>query len=301
MRKRSTAMLLFLSLAMGMSACQLTGSTVSLVTQTPIILIATMEVPSAATMDPATVTTEPLTATPEPSLTFTSTVTPTATLTGTPLPNRGGGTFFATYLYSPPVIDGVWDEWSNTAYNCNAVVYGAGERSGETDLGASLRIGWDWNNLYLATKITDDVYAQNASGQDLYKGDSLELLFDSYLYEDFYWAEMSGDDYQLGISPGKPDVNGTKEAVAWFPRSGGGARNGVVIGSVRSDGITRVEAAIPWSVLGVSPYAWATYGFAFSVSDNDNTSENIQQSMISCVPGRHLLDPTSWGQLLLTQ
>jgi hypothetical protein len=301
MSKRSTMMFLFLGLALGISACQLTGSTVSLATQTPIILIATMEIPPAATLAPATITPEPFTATPEPSMTPSPTVTPTVTLTGTPLPNRGGGTFFATYLNSPPVIDGVWDEWSNTEYNCNAVVYGAGERSSDADLGASLRIGWDWNNLYLATKIKDDVYAQNASGQDLYKGDSLELLFDTYLYDDFYWAEMSGDDYQLGISPGRPDVNGTKEAVAWFPRSGGGARNGVVIGSVRSDGITRVEAAIPWSVLGVSPYAWATYGFAFSVSDNDNTSENIQQSMISCVPGRHLLDPTSWGQLLLTQ
>jgi hypothetical protein len=304
MIKRTAVILLLLGVLVGIAACQLpfsTGNALVMATQTPIVVIETMVLPASATPALFTSTPEPETPTPEPSIPATATETPTTTLTGTPLPSRGGGTFFATYLNSPPVIDGIWDEWSNTAYNCNAVVYGAGERKDAADLGASLRIGWDWNNLYLAVKIGDDVYVQNASGQDLYKGDSLELLFDTYLYDDFYWGEMSGDDYQLGISPGNPNVSGIKEAVAWFPRSGNGARNSVVIGSVRDEGITRMEVAIPWSVLGVSPYAWAHYGFALSVSDNDNPNENVQQSMISCVPGRRLLDPTTWGELILTQ
>jgi hypothetical protein len=303
MKKRNVYLLLSIASILSMAACQFTGtSTALMATQTPIILIATSEATLTATPAPPTETPIPVTETPAASATATATETPTVTQTTTPLPMRAGGVFYAQYMYSAPVIDGVWDEWGGVqAYTCNYVVYGGEQRTDSADLGASVKIGWDWNYLYLATKISDDIYAQNASGQDLYKGDSLELLFDSYLFEDFYWAEMSNDDYQLGISPGNPDVNGTKEAVVWYPRSGNGSRNSVVIGSARSDGVTRVEAAIPWSVLGVSPYAWAYYGFAFSVSDNDDTSSNYQQSMVSCVPGRSLTDPTSWGEVILVQ
>jgi hypothetical protein len=301
--------LLILSLTLLLSACQLpfsTGAKEVLATQTPIILIATDVPSSTSTPVTATVTatlappTATATETQTPTETVTETSTSTATLTKTPPPTRAGGLFYAAYMPSAPVIDGVWDEWSSTAYSANAVVYGGSERSDSTDLDASLRIGWDWHYLYLAVKIHDDVYAQHASGQNLYLGDSLELLFDAYLYDDFYSAEMTGDDYEIGISPGNPDVNGSKEAVAWYPRSGNGSRNSVVIGSVRNDGVTRVEVAIPWGVLGVSPYNWAHYGFAFSVSDNDNTNENLQQSMVSCVPGRKLLNPTTWGELILS-
>ena len=305
MKKRSLLIILSAVMMFSITACQLTAGTPAIVaTQTPIIIVATSEATMTPTPAPVTDTPVPTdTETPTPTMTETPTETETTTptITSTPLPMRSGGVFYAPYMYSAPVIDGVWDEWGGvTAYNCNYVIYGASERTDSADLGAAVKIGWDWNYLYLATKISDDVYVQNASGQFLYEGDSLDILFDSYLFDDFYWADLSNDDYQLGISPGNPDVNGTREAVLWYPRAGNGSRNSVVIGSQRSDGVTRMEVAIPWSVFGVSPYAWAYYGFAFSVSDNDNTSSNVQQSMISCVPGRHLTDPTTWGELILT-
>jgi len=72
----------------------------------------------------------------------------------------------------------------------------------------------------------------------------------------------------------------------------------VTIGSISSSGLWRLEAAIPWSVLGISPYKGMHLGFAISVSDNDNPGTQ-QESMVSNAPGRMLTDPTTWGDLVL--
>jgi hypothetical protein len=69
------------------------------------------------------------------------------------------------------------------------------------------------------------------------------------------------------------------------------------IGSrARDDGYV-IEAAIPWSVFEVSPYTGQNFGFAYSISDNDNPNNNVQQSLVSFVPIRTLSDPTKWGDL----
>jgi hypothetical protein len=61
----------------------------------------------------------------------------------------------------------------------------------------------------------------------------------------------------------------------------------------------RIEFAIPWSVFGISPVKGQLLGFAVSVSDNDNKTQDLQQTMISSAPHRVLTDPTTWGLLIL--
>jgi hypothetical protein len=195
----------------------------------------------------------------------------------------------------------VWDEWTNKAYPARSIPFGEDNWTGPEDLELSFRLGWDNDNLYLAVKVKDDAYVQNASGQDLFKGDSIELLLDVDLDGDFSDNRLSNDDFQLGISPGKPDVDGEKEAYIWYPTSHAGAQSQVEIASVHSSGVYRVEAAIPWSLVDVDPSAGQTFGFAISASDNDNPNENIQQSMASSAEERKLNDPTSWGELVLKQ
>jgi hypothetical protein len=248
---------------------------------------------------PTAIETSTQTATPEATDTPTPTETPTSTPSATWSPcYRSGEKFYANYFSSPPVIDGDWSEWSSTQYPATYVFYGTGAWANSDDLSASFQLGWDYQNLYVAAKVGDDRYVQNASGQDIYKGDSLEILLDTNLCGDYYHTDNSGDDYQLGISPGNPDVNGNREAFLWFPRSQAGSRS-AAISATQSGGLYRVEAAIPWSVFGVSPFSGMTYGFSFAVSDNDNTSENVQESMASAVVTRRLTDPTTWGTLIL--
>ena len=130
-------------------------------------------------------------------------------------------------------------------------------------------------------------------------GDSIEILLDTNLFGDFSDPSLSSDDYQLGISPGRGDIDDDPEAYLWYPRATAGSRDQVKIAAVEGPGVYRVEAAIPWSVFGVTPAEGLQIGFALSASDNDDTGEDVQQSMSSSVPNRVLTNPTTWGELIL--
>jgi len=63
---------------------------------------------------------------------------------------------------------------------------------------------WLGSNKLYARGLTskDDVFVQNQTGELIFKGDSLELLFDTNLAADSHSVLANSDDYQLGISPG---------------------------------------------------------------------------------------------------
>jgi hypothetical protein len=289
-------------------------------TMTALFALATLLTPekstatSTVTPPPPTLTaTLTSTATIPPTATTTNTASPTATFTSipyvapvyvTPYAYRPGGTYYASYF--SPSLDGNWGEWGSHVYSSGAIIYGAGNWTGKKDLDSSFRVSWDDSYLYIAVKVIDDIYSQNATGGELYKGDTVEILFDANLYGDGYYTALSSDDFQLVLSPGLGDVHGSKEAVLYYPRSRSGTKNTVEISSSYSpnspEGTNHyyLEAAIPWGVIGVSnPESGDAYGFLLSTSDNDNTSENVQQTMSSSYAGRKFLNPTTWGTLIL--
>ncbi len=258
--------------------------------------------PTITSLPPtATVTAEAPTQTPIPAIpTLTYTVSPPPTVEITPLNPGFRPTVVANYLWdSPPTLDGDWSEWTSTEYGANSIVFGATRWSGPADLSSSFKIGWDAKNLYIAAKIKDDVYVQTSTGQNLYKGDEIELQIDTNVDGDFHVTQLNADDYQLGISAGRPDVNGFKEAVLYFPKNLARTLSEVQIGSKAEAGIYRVEFAIPWTVLNINPIGGMRLGFVFCVSDNDLLSQNVQQSMICNAPGRKLTNPRTWGDLIL--
>lgn len=106
-------------------------------------------------------------------------------------------------------------------------------------------------------------------------------------------------DYQIGISPGRPGIGHNMEAYLWYPQTKAGSLSNVAIGAVPMPGGYRIEFAIPWSVFGITPAKGQVFGFAVSVSDNDNPSQNVQQTIISNAPKRALTNPTTWGLLTL--
>ena len=281
----------------------------ALLTPTPgqMIAVTDTSVPQPTqTLEPtitASDTSEPAEPT-EPTEPPTSTNTPLpATSTPLPpvvLPQRGSGIFVIPYMYTPPTLDGSSNDFSSKTFSANTVTYGSTNWTGPDDLSSSFRLGWDNKYLYVVAKVRDDKYVQNATGSDIYKGDSIEILLDTNFYGDFYTQQLNSDDYQLGISPGNPDTNGKKEAFLWFPRNIAGSRSQVRIGSDMWQYGYRVEAAIPWSVFGVTPYANEHFGFVFSTSDNDNESNAQQDSLVSSDPGRHLTNPSTWQELVLS-
>jgi hypothetical protein len=220
--------------------------------------------------------------------------------TNTPRPTvRAGGSIIASYLGTAPDINGYLGEWNLTRYQVTNVVFGRDRWDNAQDLSGSVMVGWDSHNLYLGVEVIDEDYEQNTGGENLFRGDSLEILIDTNLGADFYVNSLSSDDFQLGISPGSPVPDEDPEAYLWYPDSIRGSRSQVEIAAVRTDNGYTIEVAIPWSVFEMTPQAGVHYGFAFSVSDNDIDGGIAQQSMISNVSTRRLTDPTTWGDLLL--
>jgi hypothetical protein len=239
----------------------------------------------------------------------TSTTAPSATAvppTAQPaVKQRGGTQMVANYLTTAPVMDGTYAEWVEKThkYAIPYVVWGGKNWSGVTDLEGAFASAWDSQYLYISVKVTDDVFVQNKSGAKLYLGDSAEVLIDANLLGDFYTTTLDGDDFQFGISPGNPDKGISQEVYLWYPSGSAGTKTSVLDSSMfeSSGQIYRVEIGIPWSMLGVTPTNGLRLGFAVSVSDNDNTSADVQQTMISTAQYRNFLNPTTWGELVLVK
>ena len=269
--------------------------------------------PILPTSQPPTATSIPVlpqqpTYTPIPTGLPTFTRIPTLPPAYTPIatqpagPYRKGNFVTARYLSNPPFIDGNWDEWVNlTPVNlAGYIINGAGNWKGASDMNADFILGWDDYYLYLALRITDDVYVQNSTGAYIYRGDDIELQLDASLAVDFSVASMNNDDYQLGISAGKGTLAGPKEAYLWYPRVIQGAvTDQLLIASQPGSGFHTVEVRIPWSLFDIVPFTGQRLGFALALSDNDNPAVNDWQSMVANTPGRKTTDPTTWGELHL--
>lgn len=322
MKKQGIRIVSLLLLVLLLSACNLPGIksnptpilfptpnyTMTALFSTAVNDLASATPPVVVTLEPATnvptlgLTNTPIviTATSMATATFLPTSTPNPTATNTQA-IRGGFWVTAPHLSTAPNLDSVWDEWTTTKYPAKYVAYGASERINSDDLEGSFRLGWDKDYLYVAVKVLDDKYVQKATGAELYKGDSIEILLDTNLYGDLNSNTLSADDYQIGISAGKDGIDGIKEGYIWYPTSKSGGISGIKIGSSAGEGVYRVEMAIPWSTFGITPASGQQYGFGISMSDNDNESKNEQQSMVSNLPNRSLTNPTTWTILTLTK
>ncbi|RME05745.1 MAG: hypothetical protein D6803_08255 [Anaerolineae bacterium] len=247
------------------------------------------------------------TVTPPPPLPPTATFPPPTPIpppTWTPVTSYAGpamrsGVSIVAARRSPPTIDGYLTDWSETIYPASYPVYGADAISNADDLSSKVMVAWDDHYLYIGARVDDDAYIQNATGKYLYRGDSVEVLLDTNVAGDFYYDVLSPDDYQLGVSPGNPTRGVNTEAYLWYPSSLAGPVTSVQIGVLSLPGGYHLELAIPWSLFNVTPFVGQHFGFAFSVSDNDTGSQNVQQSMVSSVPTRVLTRPTTWGDLTL--
>ena len=213
------------------------------------------------------------------------------------------------------VIDGDLSEWTAPSHDViKYVVFGAANWTDLMDNSGSVMAAWDADYLYFGVTVKDDIYVQEANNEKLYLGDSLEIVFDRYVSGDYYLQAMTGDDYQIGISPGRYGIAGyvvsgkvsalvgTEPPMAymWAPKASAGVKSTIKIGAKETVSGYQVEFKVPWSLIGVTnPKSGDHYGFAISISDNDLAGKLLQQSMVSNVSTRFYANPTSWGDLYL--
>jgi hypothetical protein len=235
----------------------------------------------------------------------TTEVAPTATLPDPvvePTPQTGSD-IEVSMLPVAPVIDGVLDEWGSVSSSQSTfIVYQVNGWDGSDDLTAVWRLAWDANNLYVGVEVTDDVHVQTQSGNQLFRGDSVDMQFDTNRAGDF-GDGLSPDDFQITLSPG--DFAALPPSAARFQGTAGGQ----ILDAPGGHHLTMqarqvgagyiIEAAIPWSDLNLVPAAGLVIGLALNANDNDSPGTAVQEIMKSHVISRTLTDPTSWGSLTL--
>jgi hypothetical protein len=230
-------------------------------------------------------------------------IAPTSTLLSNIPP--GSGDVKATALAVPPAVDGNLAEWSGVvAATSTNRVYSVAGWDGSADLTAVWQLGWDDENLYVAVTVADDTHVQNASGNLIFRGDSVDMQFDTVRNADFD-ESLSPDNFQITLSPGdfadrQPEAfryRGTADG-AILDAPGG---HNVTVAARQTDTGYTLEAAIPWSDLNLTPTEGLTIGLALNANDNDTPGTAVQEVMMSNMPNRTLRNPTTWGTLTLEQ
>ncbi len=311
---RRTAPALAGTLALAALACNVAGFNEPDTGATVVAVYATITAQAATAGVPGTPLPGAATATPPPGETDAQDGAPTPTGTAetptaspTPPDSRTGNgeNVSVRRCRGSIAVDGDradWEPLAGTArFGLGNVVYGAGSWAGPQDLSGEAWVCWTESTFYLFAQVTDDVHVQTQSGATAWQGDEIELVFDGDLQGDFYATRWSEDDVQLGLSPG--DFAGLPpSAVRYHP----GVRSAPEISVAARQpadaaGGYSLEAAIPWSTLGVTPQAEASYGFCVAVSDNDQPGTANQESMVSNCPNLRITNPTTWATIQLAE
>ncbi|MGW8318527.1 MAG: sugar-binding protein [Candidatus Promineifilaceae bacterium] len=231
-------------------------------------------------------------------------VQPTVTLNQGPtaVPPPPTGNVDVVRLSASPTIDGQLTEWSAApAYQSSFIVYSVAGWDGSDDLTATWRLAWDQQNLYIGVEITDDVHVQTQTGNQIFRGDSIDMQFDTDRSGDF-GDGLSPDDYQITFSPG--DFATLTPSAFRFRGTQAGQildapGHNINLQAIPTPTGYVLEAAIPWNDINVIPREGLVLGVALNANDNDTPGTAVQEVMKSQVETRTLTDPSGWGTLTL--
>jgi hypothetical protein len=216
---------------------------------------------------------------------------------------QSGSDVEAVRLPAAPTIDGSLAEWAEVpAWSSAFVVYQTAGWDGSDDLEATWRLAWDATNLYVGVEVIDDVHVQTQSGNQIFRGDSVDMQIDTNRDGD-YGPQLSPDDFQFTLSPGDfaalpPSAFRSQGTMGGQILDAPGGHHVTITAQPTAVGYN-VEAAIPWSDLNLAPSEGMVLGLALNANDNDTPGTAVQEVMKSHVATRTLTDPTGWGTLTL--
>ncbi|MBX3083285.1 MAG: endo alpha-1,4 polygalactosaminidase [Anaerolineae bacterium] len=221
-------------------------------------------------------------------------------------PAANGPDLKATALTALLTIDGDLTDWADmpcTEVNtADQISFGdKATWTGADDLSGHVCYAWDSENLYVGFDIADDVIVQKYTDTNIWRGDHVELWFDTQLQLDFDSAEPSADDFQIGLSPGDFDKV-PPDIFIWQPATLRDSYiNSIKFAVKRTDKGYSAEMQIPALVLkGIRLASDQTIGATFDPSDTDTPGSSEQEMMLSTAPHTQWGVPTLWNNLTLT-
>ncbi len=196
----------------------------------------------------------------------------------------------------PPAVDGDLGEWAQVPNAIQIdrpaqVVFGRGKWASPADLRATVWLAWRGEHLYLAVDVTDDHFRQTNAGRDLWKGDCVQLCLDAVPDVEPERTTFGRGQFQIGLSPGNLEDTGDAlievkpEAVVFRPVDLGA--EGMLVAAKRTSAGYALEAAVPWSLVGVRASEAARLRLEVCISDCD-ADEAVQESMMT-------IQETAWG------
>jgi hypothetical protein len=181
---------------------------------------------------------------------------------------QSGAPIFCFKCYTIPTIDGSISEWE--VFDKISVATPTIKKENFTslkDCSGVFYSCWDDNNFYFAVQVVDDVFNQPFTGNQINKGDSITMVFDTDLNGDFQIPFYNSDDMQIDFSPG--NFKGIpSEAYINFPAT---TPKGVSVASTSLVNGYIIEGSIPWSdFISYGPKDEDVLGFTVSIFDTDN-------------------------------
>ena len=165
-------------------------------------------------------------------------------------------------------VDGDLSDWQNIPAadlsKCPYFKIGA-PRTGDDDLSGTLQLCRDDDNLYFAAHIVDDVFSQEHTGTNVWKGDNIQIGLAAA--SPWIGGDGSGWAHQelgLSLTPLGPQ----------FYRFGGlgesGLRKNIPLVVKRDGAVTLYECAIPWKEVGMAaPAPGKLLSFGAYINDSD--------------------------------
>jgi len=189
-------------------------------------------------------------------------------LDGSEYRTQNGTPVFAFKAYTSPVIDGSISEWElfDEASISNPTI----KKENFTNLkdcSGAYYTCWDDKNFYLAVQVIDDIFNQTFTGNQINKGDSVSLVFDTDLAGDFSIPFYSSDDMQIDISSGNFSSI-PPESYIYYPSE---VPKDIEVAATKLTNGYIIEIALPWSnFVNYSPKDLNVLGFTISIFDTDN-------------------------------
>jgi len=180
-----------------------------------------------------------------------------------------GVPIFSYKCYSPPLVDGNFAEWDNfEKFSSFEPTIKKENYTTHTDASGTFSSCWDDENFYFVIQAVDDVFSQNYTSNEINKGDSITIVFDTEMTEDLQISFYNSDDYQIDFSPGNFSTIFAESYMSWPSNA---PPRGVSVASTKLANGYVIEASIPWyNFANYIPSDGSVIGFTISILDTDN-------------------------------
>ncbi len=168
----------------------------------------------------------------------------------------------------------------------------SGDVDNKKDLSAQWRASWDDNNLYIEVNVTDDKFIQDSPAS--WSDDSIEIYLD---LDNSRKAKYDGyNDLKLSfrMKDKKVSVDGIKPSV----RAREIAKN-VQFSMKRTPKGYRLETAIPWNTLKMTPHSRQRIGFEIQVNDDDSGKHRDGKMAWNAKVDKAWKNPQMFGMIVL--